>query len=155
MPNETAGNFQVDEGDWDFLNFILRDVQNRLDSLGGNRGSHIHADVINLGGNKAENAADPSQPQDLATKNYVDENFLARPPELKQQPNTPLNVRANARFNVGRGFDRRTMNISNDGDSGTVREAVNSRFLVTNNAAVGAWRWANPHEIHPFVSGVF
>ena len=155
MPNETAGNFQVNEGDWDFLNFILRDVQNRLDSLGGNRGSHVHADVINLGGNKAENGADPTQPQDLATKNYVDTNFIGKPPQLREQPNTPLNVRANARFNVGRGFDRRTMNISNDGSAPTALEAVNSRFLVTNNAAVGAWRWANPHEIHPFVSGVF
>ncbi len=155
MPNETAGHFQVNEGDWEYLNFVLRDVQDRLDSLGGNRGSHVHADVINLGGNKAENGADPTQPQDLATKNYVDENFLAKPPELPDQPNTPLNVRANARFNVGRGFDRRTMNISNDGDSGSVREAVNSRFLVTNNAAVGAWRWSNPHEIHAMVSGVF
>lgn len=155
MPNETAGNFQVDKDDWDFLNFILRDVQNRLDSLGGNRGSHVHADVINLGGNKAENGADPTQPQDLATKSYVDTNFIAKPPELREQPNTPLNVRANARFNIGRGFDRRTMNISNDGSAGSVEEAVNSRFLVTNNAATGAWRWANPHEIHPFVSGVF
>jgi len=155
MPNETAGHFQVDKDDWDFLNFVLRDVQDRLDALGGNRGSTLHADVINLNGNKAINAADPTQPQDLATKNFVETNFLAKPPELQEQPNTPLNVRANARFNVGRGFDRRTMNISNDGDSGTVREAVNSRFLVTNNAAVGAWRWANPHEIHPFVSGVF
>jgi len=155
MPNETAGHFQVNDGDWDFLNFILRDVQDRLDALGGNRGSTLHADVINLNGNKAINAADPTQPQDLATKSFVETNFLAKPPELPDQPNTPLNVRANARFNVGRGFDRRTMNISNDGSAGSVEEAVNSRFLVTNNAATGAWRWANPHEIHPFVSGVF
>jgi len=155
MPNETAGHFQVNEGDWEYLNFVLRDVQDRLDALGGNRGSTLHADVINLNGNKAINAADPTQPQDLATKNFVETNFLAKPPELTDQPNTPLNVRANARFNVGRGFDRRTMNISNDGSAGSVEEAVNSRFLVTNNAATGAWRWANPHEIHPFVSGVF
>ncbi len=155
MPNETAGHFQVNDGDWEYLNFILRDVQDRLDALGGNRGSTLHADVINLNGNKAINAADPTQPQDLATKSFVENNFLARPPELKEQPNTPLNVRANARFNIGRGFDRRTMNISNDGSAGQVEEAVNSRFLVTNNQARGAWRWANPHEIHPFVSGVF
>jgi hypothetical protein len=155
MPNETAGHFQVNEGDWEYLNFVLRDVQDRLDALGGNRGSTLHADVINLNGNKAINAADPTQPQDLATKNFVETNFLAKPPELPDQPNTPLNVRANARFNVGRGFDRRTMNISNDGSAGSVEEAVNSRMLVTNNAATGAWRWNNPHEIHTMVSGVF
>jgi hypothetical protein len=47
------------------------------------------------------------------------------------------------------------MNISNDGSAGSVEEAVNSRMLVTNNAATGAWRWNNPHEIHTMVSGVF
>jgi len=155
MPNETAGHFQVNEGDWEFLNFVLRDMQDRLDALGGNRGSHIHADVINLGGNKATNAADPTQDQDLVTKSFLEENFLAKPPELPDKPNTNLNVRANPRFNVGRGFDRRTMDISNDGNAGSGEEAVNSRFLVTNNQARGAWRWANPHEIHPMVSGVF
>jgi hypothetical protein len=155
MPNETAGHFQVNDGDWEYLNFILRDVQDRLDALGGNRGSTLHADVINLNGNKAINAADPTQPQDLVTKSFLEENFLAKPPELPDQPNTPLNVRANARFNIGRGFDRRTMNIANDGSAGSAEEAVNSRMLVTNNAATGAWRWSNPHEIHPFVSGVF
>lgn len=154
MPNETAGHFQVNDGDWEYLNFVLRELQDRLDRLGGNRGTHIHADVINLGGNKATNAADPTQPQDLATKNFVEQNFLAKPPALPDQPNTNLNVRANPRFNVGRGLDRRTMNISNDGNAGDL-EAVNSRMLVTNNAATGAWRWSNPHEIHALVSGVF
>ncbi len=155
MPNETAGHFQVNEGDWEYLNFVLRDVQDRLDSLGGNRGVHVHQDSINLGGNKVINSADPTEDQDLVTKLFLETNFLAKPPELQDQPNTPLNVRANARFNVGRGFDRRTMDISNDGSAGQVEEAVNSRMLVTNNQARGAWRWSNPHEIHTMVSGVF
>ena len=155
MPNETAGHFQVNDGDWEYLNFVLRDVQDRLDALGGNRGSTVHQDSINLGGNKVINSADPTEDQDLVTKLFLEENFLARPPELPDQPNTPLNLRANARFNIGRGFDRRTMNISNDGSAGSVEEAVNSRMLVTNNAARGAWRWNNPHEIHTLVSGVF
>lgn len=91
MPNETAGFFQVrlpkalkDMGQAEttvfinHLNFILRQMQDKLDALGGNRGQWLHEDATNMNVHKIINIVDPDDPQDAATKNYVDDEFAIR-----------------------------------------------------------------------------
>lgn len=60
------------------MNFILRSIQDRLDSLGGQRGSTLHEDSINMNEHKIINVVDPTEDQDAATKNYVDDQFAIR-----------------------------------------------------------------------------
>lgn len=87
MPNQTAGYFSLRTNPGDDattqlmkreLNFILRQIQDRLDALGGNRGQHLHESEINLNVHKLVNVVDPEVDQDGATKNYVDEQFAIR-----------------------------------------------------------------------------
>lgn len=89
MPNETAGYFQIkplktgaSSAEWqqwtNHLNFVLRSMQDRIDALGGNRGQWLHEDATNMNDHKVINVTDPTDPQDAATKNYVDDEFAIR-----------------------------------------------------------------------------
>ena len=147
MPNQTAGQLQVNEGDWDYLNFILRDVQGRIDAQGGNSGDFTHQDDIDVGDNRVVSVADPVDDQDAVTKLYLETNFLAKPPTDTTNPDTELSKVADARVNVGRGTSETSLDIGND--------PINGMILGANTAARGGWKWANAHEIHTIVSGVF
>ena len=47
MPKQTAGSYlQLKDGDWTGLNRALRELYNRLDKLGGDRGVHAHQDDV-------------------------------------------------------------------------------------------------------------
>jgi len=72
MPNATAEYYQIRKEDWDMLNFALRRIWDRLDALEGKRGSTSHADDINLNNHRLINVRDPVDPQEAATKSYVD-----------------------------------------------------------------------------------
>ena len=92
MPNETSGFFQIKrlakplnqmgpQETTEFinhLNFILRQMQDKLDALGGNRGQWLHEDATNMNEHKVINVVDPTAAQDAATKNYVDDQFAIR-----------------------------------------------------------------------------
>lgn len=147
MPNETAGQLQVEEGDWDYLNFILRDVQGRIDAQGGTSGDFEHQDDIDLGGNSVVSVADPVDDQDAVTKLYLETNFVAKPSTDTTTTDTELDKVANQVVNVGKGFSETSMNIGND--------PINGMILTANTAARGRWKWNNAHEIHTIVSGVF
>ncbi len=147
MPNQTAGQLQVEEGDWDYLNFILRDVQGRIDAQGGNSGDFTHQDDIDLGDNRVVSVADPVDDQDAVTKLYVETNFAAKPPTDTTTTDTELNKVANPVVNVGRGFSETSMDIGN--------EPINGMILTANTGVRGRWKWTNAHEIHTIVSGVY
>jgi hypothetical protein len=147
MANETAGQLQVEEDDWDYLNFILRDVQGRLDSQGGNSGDFTHLGDIDLGGNSVVSVADPVDDQDAVTKLYLETNFVAKPSTDTTTTDTELNKVANPVVNVGRGFSETSMDIGN--------EPINGMILTANSGIRGRWKWNNAHEIHTIVSGVF
>ena len=147
MPNQTAGQLQVEEGDWDYLNFILRDVQGRIDAQGGNSGDFTHQDNIDLGDNRVVSVADPVDDQDAVTKLYLETNFAAKPSTDTTTTDTELNKVANTVVNVGRGLSETSLDIGNDPINGTI--------LGANNAVRGGFLWSNPHEIHTIVSGVF
>lgn len=147
MANQTAGQLQVNEGDWAYLNFILRDVQGRIDAQGGNSGDFTHQANINVGSNRVVSIADPVDAQDAVTKEYVETNFVAKPITDTTTTNTELEKVANPIVNVGSGFSETSMDIGND--------PVNGMLLSANSAARGKWKWNNPHEIHTIVSGVY
>ncbi len=147
MANETAGQLQVEENDWDYLNFILRDVQGRLDAQGGNSGDFAHEADIDAGDNRVVSVADPVDDQDAVTKLYVETNFAAKPSTDTTTTDTELNKVANTVVNVGRGFSETSMNIGND--------PINGALLTANSGVGGRWKWNNAHEIHTFVSGVY
>ncbi len=147
MPNQTAGQLQVDEGDWTYLNFILRDVQGRIDAQGGNSGDFTHQADINLGDNRVVSVADPLDAQDVVTLEYLETNFQAKPSTDTTTTDTELNKVANQVVNVGSGFSETSMNIGND--------PINGMILTANSAISGRWKWNNAHEIHTIVSGVY
>ncbi len=147
MPNETAGQLQVEENDWDYLNFILRDVQGRIDAQGGNSGDFTHQDDIDLGDNRVVSVADPVDDQDAVTKLYVETNFLAKPDTDTTTTDSELEQIGLPRVTVGRGFSETSMNIGN--------APINGMILTANSAIGGRWKWNNAHEIHTIVSGVF
>ena len=147
MPNHTAGQLQVEEGDWDYLNFILRDVQGRIDSQGGNSGDFTHEADIDLGDNRVVSVADPVDDQDAVTKLYVETNFVAKPSTDTTSTDTELDKVANTVVNVGKGFSETSMDIGN--------APINGAILTANSGARGRWKWNNAHEIHTIVSGVF
>lgn len=147
MPNQTAGQLQVNEGDWTYLNFILRDVQGRIDAQGGNSGDFTHQDDIDLGDNRVVSVADPVNDQDAVTKLYLETNFVAKPITDTTTTDTELEQVGNPRVTVGRGFSESSMDIGND--------PINGMILGANNATRGHLKWNNPHEIHTLVSGVY
>ncbi len=147
MPNQTAGQLQVDEGDWTYLNFILRDVQGRIDAQGGNSGDFTHQADIDLGDNRVVSVADPVDAQDVVTLEYVETNFVAKPSTDTTTTDTELNKVANVVVNVGQGFSETSMNIGND--------PINGMILTANSEVGGRWKWTNAHEIHTIVSGVY
>jgi len=147
MPNQTAGQLQVNKDDWDYLNFILRDVQGRLDAQGGNSGDFTHQADVNLGSNRVVSVADPVNDQDAVTKSYIETNFVAKPSTDTTTTDTELEKVGNPVVNVGNGFSATSMDTGNN--------PVNGMILSANTATRGKWKWNNPHEIHAIVSGVY
>jgi hypothetical protein len=147
MPNETAGQLQVEENDWDYLNFILRDIQGRIDAQGGTSGDFTHQADIDAGDNRVVNIADPVEPQDVVTLLYLETNFVAKPDTDTTKTDTELNKVANPIVNVGKGFSETSMDIGND--------PINGAILTANSGIRGRWKWNNAHEIHTIVSGVY
>ena len=75
MPNLPGGGYyQPKAGDWSGLCIALREIYDRLDSLGGNRGQHAHRDDINFNSNRGINLEDPVDPQDAVTLAYFNAN---------------------------------------------------------------------------------